>query len=359
MDKTLVILESETKAKHVKEILGHGYETMATAGHICNIPVNGSGANKDDIGVRLVLIYDKSGRPSSFKIEIDIKVDPNRYRIVKALKEKASSVDRILLAADPDREGESIAEDVSNIVGRLCNNIRRVEFHAITHDEVLKAIKEEHFINKDKVNAQRARRALDRVIGFRLSQFANKTIRRENGTKPLSVGRVQSAVVRLIWDRENEIRNFKPLPFWKILFTDEKGTVFSSKNFEKEDDALRLLEAFSKNKKIVKSVDEAQKNEGAPKPLTASSMQQTCFKTFHWKPAKTMEVAQELFESGHISYPRTDSIRFSDETTQIIRTYLGKTGTNLLPETPVKHKNNNKVQDAHEALHPAHMDIGF
>jgi DNA topoisomerase I len=359
MASNLLIVESPSKAKTLKKYLGKDYEILASYGHVRDlVPKTGAVDTEDN-----------------FRMKYEV-IDRNSKH-VDAIAKAVKDADTILLATDPDREGEAIAWHLSEILkskrALKGKDVKRVVFYEITEGAVKEAVKNPREISMELVNAQQARRALDYLVGFNLSPLLWKKIRRG-----LSAGRVQSPALRLIVEREIEIDNFKTREYWSIHFDSEKaGTPFSAKltHFQGEKldqfsvgDSVRNEEITSfldKNAKGVARVTEIEKKRKlrspAP-PFTTSTLQQEAVRKLGFSTDRAMKVAQSLYEgvslgkavTGLITYMRTDSVNLSKEAVSEIRGYITKNyGTDYLPKTPVAYKSSAKnAQEAHEAIRP-------
>lgn len=348
----LVIVESPAKAKTIQKYLGKGYEVVASMGHIRDLPKSKLGVDTDN----------------DFKPQyIDMK---GKGDVIKDLKKHAKKCDKVYLATDPDREGEAISWHIAQLLKLDMNDNNRVEFNEITKTGVQNGMGNPHKIDIDLVNAQQARRILDRLVGYKLSPFLWKKVKRG-----LSAGRVQTVAVSIVVDRENEIRKFVPKEYWSI---DAKFTELNSKKSfmaslvtvdgkkieipdkESTDNILKRLENAEY---IVKSVRKrVTKKQPAP-PFITSTMQQEASKKLGFSSKRTMKAAQELYEGvdiegigavGLITYMRTDSLRISDEAKKSAADYIETVyGKNYLPDKPRAFKTKNNAQDAHEAIRPS------
>ncbi len=352
----LVIVESPSKAKSIQKYLGKDYTVVSSKGHIRDLP--------------------------AAKLSVDVKKDfapkyaviKGKEKLVKELKELAEKAEAVILAADPDREGEAISWHLATLLELDMNDNNRVKFNEINKSSVLKGIEQPEKIDLDLVNAQQARRILDRLVGYTLSPFISQKIRRG-----LSAGRVQSVAVRLVVDRENEIRAFNPEEYWtldakmlapsskkafKAQFTgDETGKVKIT-NKEQSDMYLARLEGAEYTATSVKKG--VRRRQPAP-PFTTSTMQQEASRKLNFQARKTMKVAQELYEGvevkgfgsvGLITYMRTDSLRISEESRAAANEYIKNTyGEEYLPEKPRYFKTKANAQDGHEAIRPTMMAI--
>ena len=348
----LVIVESPAKAKTIKKYLGPDYEVVASMGHVRDLP-------KARLSVDI-----KHGFAPKYDI---IK---GKEKLVKELKGLAEKSDNVYLATDPDREGEAISWHLAYILGLPEDYCKRVEFNEITKTGVTNGMEHPRAINNDLVDAQQARRILDRLVGYKLSPFISQKIRRG-----LSAGRVQSVALRIICDRENEIRKFKPEEYWSIdakfipkgsrksfaatLYSDQNGKI-KIQNQEQAD----KIEADLKDAEytITKVRHGTRKKSPAP-PFITSTLQQEASRKLGFQSRRTMKVAQELYEgveiegmgaTGLITYMRTDSLRISnlaiDEVTKYIEQAYGK---EYLPAQPRHFKSRSNAQDGHEAIRPS------
>ena len=352
----LVIVESPSKAKSIQKYLGKDYTVVSSKGHIRDLP--------------------------AAKLSVDVKNDfapkyaviKGKEKLVKELKELAETAEAVILAADPDREGEAISWHLATLLDLDMNDNNRVKFNEINKTSVVRGIEHPEKIDLDLVNAQQARRILDRLVGYTLSPFISQKIRRG-----LSAGRVQSVAVRLVVDRENEIRAFIPEEYWtldakmlapsskkafKAQFTgDETGKVKIT-NKEQSDMYLARLDGAQYTATSVKKG--VRRRQPAP-PFTTSTMQQEASRKLNFQARKTMKVAQELYEGvevqgfgsvGLITYMRTDSLRISEESRAAANEYIKNTfGEDYLPEKPRYFKTKANAQDGHEAIRPTMMAI--
>ncbi|MBP5432897.1 type I DNA topoisomerase [Ruminococcus sp.] len=352
----LVIVESPAKAKTIQKYLGTGYEVIASMGHVRDLPKSKMGVDKDN----------------DFKPQYtDMK---GKEDVIRELKKRAKKCDKVYLATDPDREGEAISWHIAQMLKLDMNDNNRVAFNEITKTGVKNGMSNPHKIDVDLVNAQQARRILDRLVGYELSPFLWKKVKRG-----LSAGRVQSVAVRLVVDRENEIRAFVPKEYWSI---DAKFTAPSSRkvfdaalvsvdgekleiaNQAEADDLLGRLENAEY---IVKSVKKrVTKKQPAP-PFITSTLQQEASRKLSFSAKRTMKAAQELYEGvdvqgvgavGLITYMRTDSLRISDEAKKAAAEYIGTVyGSDYLPPEPRSFKTKSNAQDAHEAIRPSTPEL--
>ncbi|GMG97151.1 type I DNA topoisomerase [Tepidimicrobium xylanilyticum] len=354
MQKNLVIVESPAKAKTLKKFLGGNYKVKASVGHIRDLPKSSLGIDTDN-----------NFEPKYITIR-------GKGPIVQELKNEAKKVDRILLATDPDREGEAISWHLAHILGIDEDEPIRVEFNEITKDAVLKAVKKPRPINMDLVDAQQARRILDRLVGYKISPLLWRKIK-----KGLSAGRVQSVAVKLICDREKEIENFVPEEYWTIVALLEKdGTIFEAnfygiyENGEEKKVELSnrkevdgILKSIDKDNFIIREVKKGNKKRNPYPPYTTSTLQQDASKKLGFTTKKTMMLAQQLYEGvdiegegtvGLITYMRTDSTRVSSEAIKLTKSFIeGKFGKDYSNGgKSYVNRSKKEAQDAHEGIRP-------
>ncbi len=339
----LVIVESPAKATTIKKILGSKYKVEASMGHVRDLP-------KSQLGIDIENDFEPK------YINIRGKAD-----LIKKLKTEAKSVKRVYLATDPDREGEAIAWHLAYILGIDDNSNCRIAFNEITKNGIQSAIKEPRKLDKDLIDAQQARRALDRIVGYKISPLLWKKVR-----KGLSAGRVQSVAVRLIVDREEQIENFVPEEYWTLdaeLLSGRKK--FDSKFWGEGDKRLditsevqmnEILDYLEDKKYIVKDVRTGEKKRNPAPPFTTSTLQQEASRKLGFAIKKTMSLAQGLYESGLITYMRTDSTRISEEARSMAKEQIVKTfGAEYYENRYYKTKKD--AQDAHEAIRPTYLNV--
>ncbi len=347
----LIIVESPAKAKTIKKYLGRGYEVTASMGHLRDLPKSTMGVDiENDFEPRYINIKGKGP-------------------IIKELKKSASKADKVFLATDPDREGEAISWHLSHILGLNNDQENRVTFNEITKSGVKSGMSNPRKIDKDLVDAQQARRILDRLVGYKLSPFLWKKVR-----PGLSAGRVQSVAVRLIVDRELEIRNFNPEEFWTVdaKFQKENDSkIFSARlyslngkkvNLKNKDDVDKILNDLDGQDYCIDKIKKGTRKRSPSPPFTTSTMQQEASRKLNFQSARTMRIAQQLYEGvnveGHgaiglITYMRTDSLRISDEARGAASEYIKKVfGNEYLPNKPRLYKSKSNSQDGHEAIRP-------
>lgn len=352
----LVILESPSKAKTVKKYLGAGYDVIASTGHVIDLPKSKLGVDVEhDFAPQYVNMKDKA-------------------EIIRELKKHAKNSDVIYLATDPDREGEAIAWHLSHLLGIDQNAPVRVTFNEITKSGVQYGMSHPRTIDTDIVDAQQARRVLDRIVGYKLSPFLWKKVRRG-----LSAGRVQSVAVRIIVDREEEIRAFKSQEYWSV---DAKFTAASSKRafaaklaeidgkkaeLASKEQADEILARLSGAEYTVTELKKSQRRKQPAPPFTTSTLQQEASRRLSFQARRTMKAAQELYEGinvegmgavGLITYMRTDSLRISDEAKTAAADLIKELyGADYLPEKPRTFRTKNNAQDAHEAIRPTTVSL--
>ncbi len=347
---TLLIVESAAKAKTLSKFLGKGYKVKASVGHIKDLPKSKLGIDIDD-----------NFAPQYITIR-------GKGELLKEIKEESQKVDRVLLATDPDREGEAIAWHLQNAMRIPENSACRIEFHEITKDAVKHAIKHSRPIDKKRVNAQQARRVLDRLVGYNLSPLLWSKVR-----KGLSGGRVQSVAVRLIVEREEEINRFVPEEYWTLetVLADAGHNLFNAKLYGLEDEKLEIKDQAQMTgicKELEKAgfkvakVEKKEKRKKASPPFTTSTLQQEAARRLNFFSRRTMKVAQELYEGlemgkegtvGLITYLRTDSTRVSTVAQEEALHYINAHfGAQYAPDSPNEYKSRKGAQDAHEAIRP-------
>ena len=341
--KKLVIVESPTKVDSVKKYLGSGYIIEATMGHVRDLP-------KSQLGVDIEHDFEPK------YITIRGKGD-----LIAKLKKKAKSADKVFLATDPDREGEAISWHLANVLEIDPATPCRITFNEVTKDVVKGAVKEARPIDMNLVDAQQARRVLDRIVGYQISPLLWKKVK-----KGLSAGRVQSVVVRMVVDREREIEAFNPEEYWTIdlCLTNDKGKLpFNAKFYGTADGKkVKLLDEETADKiaaelkkadySVKKLVLKESKRKSAP-PFTTSTLQQEASRKLNFTSRRTMVAAQQLYEMGYITYMRTDSLRISAVAQTEARDFiLRQYGSSFVPKTPKQYKAKKSAQDAHEAIRP-------
>ena len=351
--KNLVIVESPAKAKTIEKYLGRNYKVVASVGHIRDL------------------------KKSTMSIDFENNYEPQYINIrgkgdlINSLKKEAKNAKKVFLASDPDREGEAISWHLAHILNLDESEANRVVFNEITKDAVKNAFKEPRTINQDLVDAQQARRVLDRIVGYSISPILWKKVK-----KGLSAGRVQSVALKLIIDRENEINNFKPEEYWTIDSTFKKGNKKFQASFygldgkkvklQTNDQVKEVLARIQSDDFNVDQVERKERKRNAPLPYTTSTMQMDAANKLNFRTRKTMMVAQQLYEGvslgtggiqGLITYMRTDSTRISP----VAQAHAAEFITNKFGEKYSKHgsrvKNVSGAQDAHEAIRPSNVQL--
>ena len=338
MAKNLVIVESPAKAKTIGKFLGPDYTVTSSYGHIRDL-------KKKNFGIDMA---------NGFEPEYEIPDD--KKALVADLRKKAKEAEMVWLASDEDREGEAIAWHLFEVLGLKAETTRRIVFHEITKDAILNAIKNPRYIDLNLVDAQQARRVLDRIVGFELSPVLWKKI------KPaLSAGRVQSVVVRLIMEREHEIKNFRPEQFYRVnaRFATADGTAVGaelSKRLADDAQARELLADCSGTTFKVSAVNVRPVKKSPAPPFTTSTLQQEAARKLGFTVSQTMMVAQRLYEAGHITYMRTDSLNLSQlALNALAKEIRGNLGEQYL-HTRQYHTHSKGAQEAHEAIRPTYVD---
>ncbi|MBC7363386.1 MAG: type I DNA topoisomerase [Candidatus Aminicenantes bacterium] len=355
MGKALVIVESPAKAKTVNRYLGSSYLVKASMGHVCDLP-------KTRLGVDV----NNNFQPT-------YQVIPERRKLVAELKKLAAECEKVILAADPDREGEAISWHISQLLEKENPHIYRAVFHEITEEAIKEAFSKLGPLDQNKINAQQTRRILDRLVGYLISPLLWKKIGRG-----LSAGRVQTVALRLICDREKEIKNFKPEEYWTISavlqaenppeFRASLVTIDEKKSKVKDEkQAQEILDTCRKEPFVLKKIQVRAKKKNPPAPYITSTLQQDAYRLLKFSVKKTMSIAQRLYEGlelgemgpvGLITYMRTDSVRISEVARQAAKKFIEEHyGPEYLPEKPNIFKSRKTAQEAHEAIRPAHLDL--
>ncbi|MBO5506079.1 MAG: type I DNA topoisomerase [Clostridia bacterium] len=344
--KNLVIVESPAKAETIKKYLGTSYNVMASMGHLRDLP-------KSQIGIDI----EKNFEPHYITIR-------GKGDLISKLKKETKNAAKVFLAADPDREGEAISWHLASILGIDPQSDCRITFNEITKNAVKEAITAPRSINMDLVDAQQARRVLDRIVGYKISPLLWKKVK-----KGLSAGRVQSAVTKLIVDKEKEIEAFNSEEYWTIeaKLTNSQGKTPFIANYQgpvgkkkaditNETDATKIADELSKATYVAESVQKSEKMRQPAPPFTTSTLQQEAARKLGFTTKRTMVAAQQLYEMGRITYMRTDSLRISTDAQSECRAFIGATyGDSYVPKTPKFYKTKKAAQDAHEAIRPTSM----
>ncbi len=356
MAKNLLIVESPAKAKTIKKFLGANYEVLASNGHVRDIPKSRMGIDvENDYEPRYITIRGKGD-------------------ILAKLRKEVKKAEKVYLATDPDREGEAISWHLAEALKIPEDEVKRITFNEITKNAIRNSIKEARGIDMNLVDAQQARRILDRMIGYRISPLLWEKVKRG-----LSAGRVQSVALRIICDREEEINAFVPQEYWSMdadfsvkglkkpfrakFYGDENGKLAISS----EEEANKILKAVAKAKFTVSEIKMGERKRQPAPPFTTSTLQQEAAKALNFSTQKTMRLAQQLYEGvdvkGHgtvglISYLRTDSIRVSEEADAAAKQFVeANYGKDFVIETEQKKADKKKIQDAHEAIRPTYVEL--
>ncbi len=379
--KSLVIVESPAKAKTINKYLGNDFVVRSSIGHIRDLPVGASKSakkpatsKKDDSLSKEEKAQQALVRRMGVDPEHDwaavYEVLPNKTKVIKELKALAKDADKIYLATDMDREGEAIAWHLKEVIGGADSKYERVVFNEITKTAIQNAFKQPSKLDIDRVNAQQARRFLDRVVGFMVSPLLWQKVARG-----LSAGRVQSVAMRLVVEREHEIRAFIPEEYWQIHAdthvasskkdaeqiairleaTKQGGKTLKLVNKEQTDKVLEVLNA---NDFIVKEREEKPTQSRPSAPFITSTLQQAASTRLGFSVKKTMILAQRLYEAGHITYMRTDSTFLSGDALAAVRGYIEDSyGNKYVPEKPNFYGNKQGAQEAHEAIRPSNVNM--
>src|SRR5437868_11300928 len=355
MAKNLVIVESPAKAKTINKFIGKDYIVKASVGHVRDLP-------KSELGV------------DEITFEPKYEVLEGKEKVVSELKAAAKKADNIFIASDPDREGEAIGWHVMNLIGGDTTKVRRILFHEITKNAVRKAIEHPTMIDMNKVNAQQARRVLDRLVGYKISPLLWDKVRRG-----LSAGRVQSVALKMITDREDEIKAFIAEEYWTFAaklaadapppFVAKLSKIEGKKaDVDNEETARKIEAALKGGSYTVADVARKEKRQSAAPPFITSTLQRAAYNRFKYPVKRTMQIAQKLYEgkelgdagfAGLITYMRTDSVRVSNEALDEVRQYIStRYGADILPEQPnvYKVKKAAQAQEAQEAVRPTSLE---
>ena len=352
----LLIVESPAKAQTIEKYLGKDYKVISSKGHVRDMP-------KSEFGIDL----ENNFKPKYISIR-------GKSDVIKALKKEVKDADMVYLATDPDREGEAISWHLFELLGLTEENSKRVVFNEITKNALQEAVKNPRTIDYDLVDAQQARRVLDRIVGYKLSPFLWKKVK-----KGLSAGRVQSVATAMVVDRENEIRAFEPKEYWNLnaVFTKKgsaskinakfHGTVKKSVEVKTEAQANEIYDKIINNEFTVVNVKTAEKKKSPAPPFTTSTLQQDASRRYNFQTKRTMKAAQELYEGvnvagfglvGLITYMRTDSLRISDDAADAAKKYItDQFGTEYYPSKRRYYKTKKGAQDAHEAIRPTNIEL--
>lgn len=381
MGKSLVIVESPAKAKTINKYLGNSYIVKSSVGHIRDLPTSGSGngekakpvSTKGLSAEEKAKIKQKKERDALVKrMGIDpyhnwkanYQILPDKEKVVSELKSLAKKSDHIYLATDLDREGEAIAWHLREVIGGEDDRFSRVVFNEITKNAITQAFSHPEQLNMDRVNAQQTRRFLDRVVGFMVSPLLWKKVARG-----LSAGRVQSVAVKLLVEREREIKAFQPEEYWQIAVETKNSeqqllpfevTHYQSKPLQIKDKqgADKATETLKKSRYIVTEVETKPTQSRAKAPFITSTLQQTASTRLGFGVKKTMLLAQRLYEAGYITYMRTDSTNLSQDALTMVRAYISDNfSAAYLPEKPNYYSSKENAQEAHEAIRPSDIQL--
>lgn len=351
-EKTLVIVESPAKAKTIEKYLGPGYTVKASMGHLIDLPKS-----------RMAIQIDNNFEPEYITVR-------GRAKLLKELQKDAKNSSHVFLASDPDREGEAIAWHLNNAIKEKTSaDIKRVVFNEITPNAIREAVKNPRGIYESLVNAQKARRVLDRLVGYNLSPLLWEKVK--NG---LSAGRVQSVALRLICEREKEVEDFIPEEYWTLEADFIKGkTQFTAQlvkykgakpELKNETEVNKIIEEIKNSECKVKEIKSTDKTVRPKAPYTTSKLQQDAANRLGFTSRKTMQVAQQLYEGiqigssrvGLITYMRTDSVRIAQSALDDVRKWIGKNFPDQLPAEPIHYAVGKSAQDAHECIRPTYID---
>ncbi len=348
--KNLIIVESPTKARTIENFLGKNFTVIASKGHIRDLP-------KSSFGIK---VEDEKFIP-------EYRVSRDHSKIVKEIKELAKKSDRVYIATDEDREGEAIGFHIATAIGANPHEVPRIVFHEITKKAIDHSLKNPRKIDLDSVNAQQARRLLDRIVGYKLSPLIASKIQ-----KGLSAGRVQSAALKIVVDREREIKAFVPVEYWSVdgvfnetidsILVEYKGKKIGKMTIGAQKEAKEIEETLKKDSYIVEKIEKKQRKTSTNPPFMTSTLQQSASSVLGFSPRKTMMVAQTLYEGvqtdqgvmGVITYMRTDSLNIAQEAIDLAREKIkNEYGDKYLPSKPKYYKSKSKgAQEAHEAIRP-------
>ncbi len=348
--KNLIIVESPTKARTIENFLGKNFTVIASKGHIRDLP-------KSSFGIK---VEDEKFIP-------EYRVSRDHSKIVKEIKELAKKSDRVYIATDEDREGETIGFHIATAIGANPHEVPRIVFHEITKKAIDHSLKNPRKIDLDSVNAQQARRLLDRIVGYKLSPLIASKIQ-----KGLSAGRVQSAALKIVVDREREIKAFVPVEYWSVdgvfnetidsILVEYKGKKIGKMTIGAQKEAKEIEETLKKDSYIVEKIEKKQRKTSTNPPFMTSTLQQSASSVLGFSPRKTMMVAQTLYEGvqtdqgvmGVITYMRTDSLNIAQEAIDLAREKIkNEYADKYLPSKPKYYKSKSKgAQEAHEAIRP-------
>ena len=354
MAKNLVIVESPAKARTIKNFLGKDYEVIASKGHIRDLP-------KSSFGIKV----------QDGKFIPEYRISKDHTDIAKKIKDLAKKADKIYIATDEDREGEAIGYHIAYMLnkGKDITSYPRIVFHEITKSAIKKAIQNPRTLNIDNVNAQQTRRLLDRIVGYKLSPLLGQKIQRG-----LSAGRVQSSALKLIVDREKEIKKFIPVEYWNILglfknseanLIEFEGSKIEKLSIKSKNEADNILNSIRDLKYKVENIETKKRKTSSPAPFMTSTLQQTASSMLGFSPKKTMQIAQKLYEGvktpignmGVITYMRTDSLNIAKEAQQSAVEYIKEHFTEKYLEVKTFKSKSQNAQEAHEAIRPTQIKL--
>jgi len=355
MSKNLVIVESPAKAKTIKKFLGSNYQVVASNGHVRDLPKSQMGIDENnDFEPKYITIRGKGD-------------------VLATLRKEVKKADKVYLATDPDREGEAISWHLAQILKMDLNAVNRITFNEVTKNAVKNSIKEARAIDMNLVDAQQTRRILDRMVGYKISPLLWKKVKRG-----LSAGRVQSVVLRIICDREEEINAFVPTEYWSLdtefeipgkakISAKFYGTPDNKLEVRSEQEMQDILKKLENAEFSVNELKRGERQKKAPNPFTTSTLQQEASKQLNFSTQKTMRVAQQLYEgvdvAGHgtiglITYLRTDSVRVSEEANTAAKEYISQNyGDDYFMSAESKKNSDKNIQDAHEAIRPTYVEL--
>lgn len=349
----LVIVESPAKGRTIEKYLGKGFKVEASFGHVRDLPKSDLGVDVDGDFIPKYIVPTKA------------------KKVINNLKKLAKTADLIYLATDYDREGEAIAWHIVEALGlnesKNKKPYQRITFHEITKNAIQEAIKHPRALDEDLIDAQQARRVLDRLVGYKLSPFLWKKV-----MKGLSAGRVQSVAVRIIVEREREIKKFVPQEYWSLVaflidggveleasLVHWDGKKINKHDIENKTDVDKIITSLKEAKYKITDFQQKEVKKYPYPPFTTSTLQQEASKKLHFSTKKTMKIAQDLYEAGYITYMRTDSTNLAEEAVLSTRVLIGRLGKEYLPDLPKVYKTKTKgAQEAHEAIRPTDVNVG-
>lgn len=347
MAKNLVIVESPAKVKTVKKYLGSNYQVVASKGHVRDLPKSSMGIDvENDYEPRYITIRGKGD-------------------ILAELRKLSKDAGKIYLATDPDREGEAISWHLMGALNLDETKVKRITFNEITKTAVKESLKNSRNIDMDLVDAQQARRVLDRLVGYGISPILWEKVKRG-----LSAGRVQSAALRMVCDRDREIDAFIPEEYWELdaqIYLDKEkkpvtarfyGSTSEKINIENQEQLDKILKALDGKDMSIRDIKKTERVKKPPLPFVTSTLQQESYKVLNFTTQKTMRVAQQLYEAGMITYLRTDSTRISEDAVKAAQGYIGQQfGADYQGLAPARAASKGKIQDAHEAIRPSDITV--